>query len=61
VVDGFIDAMIAVENLFGNESSELSFRISTALAFLLARELEARRLACAGNVVRLDDKRDRSR
>jgi hypothetical protein len=34
-VDGFIDAVIAWENLFGSREGELTFRISTAMAKLL--------------------------
>jgi Apea-like HEPN len=41
-VDGFIDAVIAWENLFGSRDSELSFRISTAMAKLLRDDPEDR-------------------
>ena len=44
-VDGFIDAVIAWENLFAQANSELGFRISTAMAVLL-EETPADRLAC---------------
>ena len=41
-IDGFIDTIIAWENLFGSRQGELSFRISTAMAKLLRDTLEDR-------------------
>jgi len=41
-VDGFVDAVIAWENLFGSREGELSFRISSAIAKLLESDTDAR-------------------
>jgi hypothetical protein len=41
--DGLVDAVIALENLFGTGSSEVGFRLSAALAWLLEED-PARRL-----------------
>jgi hypothetical protein len=41
--DALIDLVIALESLFGGRSGELRFRISTALAWLLAKDADERR------------------
>jgi hypothetical protein len=40
--DGLVDAVIALENMFGTGQSEVGFRLSAALAWLLESEAEAR-------------------
>jgi hypothetical protein len=41
-VDGFIDAVVAWENLFGSRQGETSFRISAAMASLLSNQSDER-------------------
>jgi len=41
-VDGFIDAVVAWENLFGSGQGELAFRVSAAMASLLERDAKNR-------------------
>jgi hypothetical protein len=41
-VDGFVDAIVAWENLFGSREGELRFRITMAMASLLAGSVEER-------------------
>jgi hypothetical protein len=41
-IDGFVDAVIAWENLFGSTEGELTFRISAAMASLLESTPERR-------------------
>jgi len=41
-VDGFVDAVVAWENLFGSRQGELGFRISTAMASLLSGDANER-------------------
>jgi Apea-like HEPN len=50
--DRLIDAVIALENLFGTGSGELAFRISAGCAYLLERD-PARRLEMQKEVARL--------
>lgn len=50
--DRLIDAVVALENLFGTGSGELSFRISAGCAFLLERDAP-RRAAVQREVARL--------
>jgi Apea-like HEPN len=40
--DGLVDAVIALENMFGTGQSEVGFRLSAALAWLLASDAESR-------------------
>ena len=40
--DGLIDAMIALESLFGTGQGEISFRLSTAVSWLLENDSESR-------------------
>lgn len=50
--DRLIDAVVALENLFGTGSGELAFRISAGTAYLLERD-PARRVATQEEVNRL--------
>jgi hypothetical protein len=50
--DRLIDAMVALENLFGTRSGELAFRISAGCAYLLERE-PVRRIDVQKEVTRL--------
>jgi hypothetical protein len=50
--DRLIDAVVALENLFGTGSGELAFRISAGTAYLLERDA-ARRAATQTHVSRL--------
>jgi hypothetical protein len=57
-VDGFIDAVVAWENLFGAGQTELSFRISAAMASLIS-DVVAERLPLQNEIARLYGRRSK--
>jgi len=58
VEDRLVDAVIALEALFGTGNSEVGFRLQTAIAFMLGNTEKARR-DVAGEVKRLYDTRSK--